>query len=404
VARASVALATLALASACTPAHDDRQPGPTASTTQSPTASIPEPSPTASPSHGVAQTAGDAPLVDALEAWTTLAGPSDEMLTVTPMTATRIGAVVQDGSGQQSLVLLGPGTRVGHEVPAGQIIQHIYPVGDDIVFDTGEDITGHYWISRWNPESDEVDLLYSSTGADPEWSESAIQGTRLYLTSRGHDGTDCVKEMDLTSPTPGDELTEIACVAPGVNIGWLIVTGHTLSFLSGDPTANECPALHRVRLPDGQDEVVAVDGCISRGFIEDSWAVWTEPPPIGPSGSVDFAAELRVQVDGEMQTLGTAVNGSTVICDDSLLWTWYDAEPPIGPSEIRRWKPGGPVEVLYRSPDRSVLEAYSTSTPTCASGAVGFQRFGWHGDSGQEYLMDRDLGWTADVHPSGSTS
>lgn len=344
--------------------------------------------------------AGDIPVTDALEQWHTAAGPSIELQSVSALTPTRMAVVLADMSGQ-TVALLGPGTRQVHPVPAGQIVQNVHLVGDSVVFDTAAPDGNDYWITRWSPSSGEVTLLYSSTGALAEFSETALDGTDLYLTAHDDGSRACIKRMDLTEPDPGQHLAIVTCVDPGFNINWPRVTHKVLSYLSGT-RERDCAILHRVILPSGPDEVPNVDGRISRGIADDRWVVWTEPPPIDPeAGAAWYKADLRVQVGGTRYDLGAANAGSTRVCGRALYWTWNDPEPPMEPEQIRRWAPGGPVEVLYRSPDRSGLDAYATSSVTCWDGGVGFQRFGWWGSAGQEFLTNTALDWTPDLDPAG---
>lgn len=100
--------------------------------------------------------------------------------------------------------------------------------------------------------------------------------------------------------------------------------------------------------------------------------------------------------------LGTAVTGSTALCGGTLFWGWIDFEPPVEPSQIRRWTPGGSIEVVYRSPDGAEFDGYATSGVFCHGDVVFFQRFGRWGSAGQELITNAPLAWVPDLNSAGA--
>jgi hypothetical protein len=349
-------------------------------------------------------TAGEYALVDSPMEWFTSAGPSEELRNVYALTADRMVVTVADASGDR-VVVLGAGSRVEHQVPAGQIVQNAFLVGDDVVFDTAAANVDDYWITRWDPATDSTETLYEATGDEAWFSETAVDGTDLYVDVRGPDDTQCLLRLDLNAADPASEATTVACAEPGMNVGWVKITNGALTFLAGDQTTS-CPTMYRVMLPDGSPEKLAVDGCVTRGIADASWIAWTEPPPTDADGYENyFDASLRVQADGGVHDLGTAVTGSTAVCDGALYWTWDDMEAPLEPSQIRRWTPEGGVEVVYRSPDGAGLNRYATGGVSCRDGVVAFQRFGWWGSAGQELMTSAPLGWVPELNsaaPAGT--
>jgi hypothetical protein len=349
-------------------------------------------------------TAGEYALVDSPMEWFTSAGPSEELRNVYALTADRMVVTVADASGDR-VVVLGAGSREEHRVPAGQILQNAFLVGDDVVFDTAAANVDDYWITRWDPATDSTETLYEATGDEAWFSETAVDGTDLYVDVRGPDDTQCLLRLDLNAADPASEATTVACAEPGMNVGWVKITNGALTFLAGDQTTS-CPTMYRVMLPDGSPEKLAVDGCVTRGIADASWIAWTEPPPTDADGYENyFDASLRVQADGGVHDLGTAVTGSTAVCDGALYWTWDDMEAPLEPSQIRRWTPEGGVEVVYRSPDGAGLNRYATGGVSCRDGVVAFQRFGWWGSAGQELMTSAPLGWVPELNsaaPAGT--
>lgn len=346
-------------------------------------------------------TAGEYELVDAPMEWFMSAGPSEELRNVYALTEDRMVVTVADASGDR-VVVLGAGSRVEHQVPAGQIVQNAFLVGDDVVFDTAAANVDDYWITRWDPATGGTQTLYQATGDEAWFSETAVDGTDLYLDVPGQGDTECIMRLDLDTADPVRGATTVACAEPGMSVGWLKVTNRALTFLAGNQTTN-CPAMYRVILPDGGPEKLAVDGCVTRGIADASWIAWTEAPPTDADGYVNyFDADLRVQADGVVHDLGTAVSGSTAVCDGALYWTWDDIKAPLEPSQIRRWTPDVGVEVVYRSPDGARLNRYATGGVSCRDGVVAFQRFGWWGSAGQEFMTSAPLEWAPELNGAGS--
>ncbi|MDO8105953.1 hypothetical protein Q6348_01935 [Isoptericola sp. b441] len=342
--------------------------------------------------------------MDALADWARAAGPSDELSRVEVVTKEQIVAILNDTGNGEVLAIFGPGTRMTHQVPAGRIIQSAYLIDGKVVFGLGEDGTEDFWVDRWDPTSDTVDVLYESTGEDSAWSETAVDGSTMYLTAPGPNQAYCVRRMDLSVAEPRLDPDPVACVDADSDLGWLQLYEHTLSFQTLASDA-DCATVHRISLPDGRDEVVDIDGCVSRDIVGRDWVVWTEPPVEDPEmgGSTNFFdVPLRVRVGGTTYDLGSAVAGSTVICDGWLYWDREDFDPPISPEEIRRWRPGGPTQVVYVSPEAA--DGYATSIPLCGPGVLGVQRMGGWANAGQEFLTTPTLGWTAGLHPAAGAS
>lgn len=396
--RACVVLVALALTAGCT-GTDGVDPGPSEPARQTSTTS-PSSVPSTNPTREA--TAGEYDLQDAAMDWFTSAGPSEEVRNVYDLTHDRMVVTVADASGDR-VVVLAAGSRAEYQVPTGQIVQNAYLVGDDVVFDTAAADTDDYWITRWEPDTGATQTIYQATGDDAWFSETAVDGTDLYLDVRGDGDTECVARLDLSAPDPVRRASTVACTEPGLRAGWLRVTDGALTFLAGTQST-ACPTMYRVTLPAGRPEKLAVDGCVSRGIADANWIVWSEPPPVDADGYANyFDARLRVQTGDGVHDLGAAVTGSTAVCDGALYWTWDDMEAPLEPSQIRRWTPDGGVEVVYRSPDGSGLDRYATSGVSCRDGVVTFQRFGWWGNAGQELMTSRPLDWTPTLNSAGLT-
>lgn len=405
--RVSAAVAVLMMVVGCTApdregSEPSTEPGPSVRGTVRPS---PSPSPTESAAPdldpGWETSAGEFALVDAPVEWFTSAGPSQELGTVHVVTAETMVVSVSDLSGDRVLSL-GPGSRVELLVPSGQIVQDAYLVGDEVVVTTAAAHTEGFWVTRWDPATGATRTVFEATGDDAWFSETAVAGADLFLTGRGDDDMQCVLRLDLNATDPERTPSAVACAEPGKDVRWLKVTDGSLTFLTGDDET-PCPTMHRVRLPGGSPERLAVDGCVSRGIADANLIVWSQPPPVDDDESENyFAAELWAQVDGEVHDLGTAVTGSTAVCGGTLFWTWIDSEAPVEPSQIRRWTPGGSIEVVYRSPDGAGFDAYATSRAFCHGDVIFFQRFGWWGSAGQELMTNVPLAWVPDLDSAGA--
>ncbi len=249
-----------------------------------------------------------------------------------------------------------------------EIVQNAQTADDGtVVYGLGDDDDGEFWVKQWDPESGEQSVLYESVGVGASWSETALVGDSLYLTRRHDDGSDC---LDVLTPIAvGAGTTTLDCAKEGETLDHLrAAPDGTISYLT-HPQASDCGALHKVAPGGAPPQTVASGDCVSRGNADGTTVVWTGLPPTGDLGTNYFDAPLSATSNGVERELGTAAAGSTLLCEGSVYWLWEDFTPPVSPSEIRRWTPGSDtIEVVYRSPDESDLNRFSTSAPQCGGG------------------------------------
>lgn len=335
-------------------------------------------------------------VVDALATWGTVAGPTAELLAVTGFRPDAFTANLKAGA-DEAVAIFRDGQRLVHPTGPGFIVQDIFLVGDDVIFGVANEDKGEFDVYRWDGTAATPEALIESTGKDWFWSETAVIGTSLYYnTAHGA----CIEAMDLSRPNPREHVTQVACAAPGEELSRLFAQDSVLSYLSSAPTA-DCYVMYRVVSPGSSPERVQGPGCIAQGVADAHIAAWNEAPiPDGNGYSYWDDVPLHGVVEGQEIDLGRGGAGSETICDGTLYWT--KAGDATASAEIRRWRPGGPIEVIYRSPDEDIAsaQAYATSRPTCSGGLVGIQRSGWWAYGGDEFLTTPSLGWTANLRPA----
>lgn len=348
------------------------------------------------PSHagtGAPGAAATAPaVVDALAAWGTVAGPTGELLAVSDFRPDAFTAKLKAGA-DEAVAIFRDGQRLVHPTGPGFIVQDSFLVGDDVVFGVANEEKGEFDVYRWDGAAATPETLIESTGKDWWWSETAVIGTSLYYTTHGA----CIEAMDLSRPNPREHVTQVACAAPGEELSGLFAADSVLSYLSAAPK-DACYVLYRVVSPGSTPERVQGTGCIAQGVADAHLAVWNEAPVPDSNGyRYWFDVPLHGVVDGQEIDLGRGGAGAATICGGTLYWT--KAGDATASAEIRRWRPGGSIEVIYRSPDEDIaaVRAYSTSRPTCSGGMVGVQRSGWWAYGGDEFLTTPSLGWTANL-------
>lgn len=385
-----VALATTLLGSGCDASGPAAPSEPASVTTTAGTG----PSRTGTGSPGAAATPA---VVDALADWGAVAGPTAELLAVTGFRPDAFTATLKAGAGEdEAVAIFRDGQRLVHPAGPGFIVQDIFLVGDDVVFGVANEDKGEFDVYRWDGTAATPEALIESTGTDWWWSETAVIGTTLYY-STAHAA--CIEAMDLSRPNPREHVTQVACAAPGEELSRLFAQDSVLSYLSSAPTA-DCYVMYRVVSPGSSPERVQGPGCIAQGVADAHIAAWNEAPIPDTNGYSNwFDVPLHGVVDGREIDLGRGGAGSEIICDGRLYWT--KEGDAAGAAEVRRWRPGGPIEVIYRSPDEdTTVHAYATSRPTCSGGLVGIQRSGWWAYGGDEFLTTPPLGWTANLKPA----
>lgn len=386
---AAVGAALVLTASACTPTT------PTPSLTTSTTSSAPGPTPTATPT---ATPEALSPTVsDRLAEWTTIAGPSQELSTFAGLSDGSFLAIL--GGDDQTVAVFTDGHRQEVPAPHGYVVQDVLQVGGKVVFGAVDESNEVFRLYRWTPGEPSADVLLESSGSDAYWPETAVWGDDLYVTAVAGD-TMCVTRWDVTSADPATTAQPVACGGPRESLSWVSAQDGALSYLLVGPDGG-CSRLMTVSLPDGQPEPVATDGCVGRAVASTDLAAWDQIPESSSDRPQDwFDVPVLARAGDQFVSLGRATGGSEMICDGALYW--LTAFVSGTPQEIRRWAPGGDIEVVYRSPDEDRLNVFATSKPICGKGMLGLQRIGWWADSGEEFLATGTWTWIADVTPAAS--
>ncbi|WP_163510903.1 hypothetical protein [Fodinicola acaciae] len=198
---------------------------------------------------------------------------------------------------------------------------------------------------------------------DPE--VTAGDGHYAYVTDRN--GRGCVAVGEVSQVT--------AAVAYCSPAGWLP------GFLGTDPTSvtfvenSERPST--TGQPAGCRRLVrlAFTGAVTRfsgspcrqyaGASAGSWSAWSDASDT--DSDVEHSPVVAA-VAGTRQRVDDGMTGSLRTCDG---WLYYNHRETPTSVEIRRWRPGSAVEVVYRSPGE---ELSATTTVSCADGWVSFMR------------------------------
>ncbi|WP_163567297.1 hypothetical protein [Fodinicola feengrottensis] len=200
---------------------------------------------------------------------------------------------------------------------------------------------------------------------DPE--VVAGDGRYAYVTDQG--GRGCVAVADVRQVA-----ASVRYCAP---VGWLpgfLRTGDSsVTFAENSENASQSrqPAGCRrlVRLPSGgaATDVPALAACRQyAGAGVGNWSAWSDASDA--DADVEHAPVLAAVGRASPFRVDVGVVGSLRTCGD---WVYYDHRADPSTVEIRRWRPGHPIEVIYRSPGE---ELSATTSVACADGWVSFMR------------------------------
>ncbi|AEI11110.1 hypothetical protein Celgi_0590 [Cellulomonas gilvus ATCC 13127] len=370
-----VVVVTLALVAACTGPDNPAPPEPTGDETSQP-GPVPTAASSATPAPGGV---GELAVVDVSNdnaGWTAVDVPDGFMSTIAATDDVLVGTIQDSAGSESAFAMLASGDVRTLPGDAGEIPQQ-GSVRDDgsAVFGVGNDDTSDYRVVHWDPVSGKSRVLLESPGI---WSETAVVDDTLYLNRPHDDGLVC---LDQTSVARPGEPTTVECAAEGGRINYVkVADDDTLTYMVY-PDDGECGAVHGIT-PQQSAALRGVD-CISRAVADRNLVAWTGAPETSADGVNYFKSPLRALDEGRIYDLGETSVGGAAICHGAGYWTTDGAG---GPEEVRRWKPGSDIEVIYRSPDKNSLDSYTTSMPFCGGSTVLIQRIGWTGRSKQELL------------------
>jgi hypothetical protein len=157
--------------------------------------------------------------------------------------------------------------------------------------------------------------------------------------------------------------------------GWPQVSEETLIYSQySEAPVPGCRRLVAVPLSGGPAEPLpaTVECAPFSGVRGPGFTVWGESPP--DTELRDVAEMYGLEDGGEVVHLGQGTTNSQIVCAGWAYWV-ADSDLRKGDfTEIRRWRPGSHVEIVYLSPPGYP----STATPSCYDSLMTIQR-SWTG-------------------------
>lgn len=236
--------------------------------------------------------------------------------------------------------------------------------------------------------------MWDAVSQGSEFSELAMVGDTLFFVRTDPGPVRCLVAVDPRVVDPVGDGYDVHCLQEGARFGWLESAGDgTLSFQTW-AQGDDCATLHRLRAGESVPELVEVDGCVSRGVASSRLAAWTEEPVPDEDGSSNwFEVDVRAQVGEEVVDLGTGIAGTATWCQGGVYWNVESTRDE--PAHIRRWFPGGPIEVVRsagREPDTGFDDALQLSL-RCYDDRVTFVEQTSAGELQQTFLTSPSFGW-----------
>jgi len=264
-----------------------------------------------------------------------------------------------------------------HQALSGWVINDAQVAEGRVVLVEFDSKDGDYHLWVYDPGSGERTLL-EEWGGEPYRHQVpliSLDGHRLAWSTTLDDGRSCIRIRGLEEGTQFDAVCspDDATVLDRPYLRWPELT-YRSEATDADPG---CRTIYTLQLPDGQPQPHGVTACEGfQGAADETMLVWTELR----SGT---AYPWKVPIygkgpDGQTVKLGDASAGSVAVCEGRAYWK---TECSNCPDEIRSWVPGGPVEVIYRSPDVKGVSSYITSLPRCHGSLVVIQRAGGRHDA-----------------------
>ena len=323
-------------------------------------------------------------VVESLEEWAVLAGPSTSLIGGVGVGDDVVALVASASAGEAVVRATQTGEDVFEPGP-GWIVQSVFVVEDTIAFLVSSDDSAVSRVMTWDGDQP-PETVYEATGSPYFIGELAAIDQGIAFSRMDERGRVCIQRNDLTL-AKAPEL--IICGDPDTDLAWVSADLDTLSVVVFDGV-DGCGTLMRW---SAESDIVPIRGanCVFHGVAGDATAVWSAPPIPDAEGSFNYF-DVPMYGAGLAQSvyLGQGVAGSAVVCEDVAYW--LSASPEA--DEIRSWAPGTNVTVIYRSPDEGRGKAYSTSKPICGDGFIGLQRASWEAGAPDEVLVNIDPEWT----------
>ena len=190
----------------------------------------------------------------------------------------------------------------------------------------------------------------------------SVDGHTIAWTTSLDDGRSCVRLLDVAA----DTTTDVVCTSDSTEfVGWPHLRERTLTYQLGRGGADPCPALHQLDV-DSDEVPEPLPNRDCRGFQGASSAATSAWFEFDPASGDPFRSPVKGVLDGEIVQLGAGGAGSLTVCGGYFYWRSETRDH----SEIRRWRPGTDVEVVYRSPE----DWFPTTLPTCSGEWVAIDR------------------------------
>ena len=394
----SAALTLILVIGACSPrpaapGESITPSSPVPTPTSPPTAAVPMLSPTPRPTATTTVKTPIAPrpttipeleIVDNLWEWTVIAGPSDEIQAGFDYDGEVLiwrRWTTPAGQSQTQVVQIGDEVHDLHQGPPGWEVTGHRVDGGLVVIVEYEELHGDYHLWVYDLGSGKRTLL-EEWGGEPYRHQVpliSLDGHRLAWSTTPDDGRSCIRIRNLEE---GTQFDAVCSPDDSIVLVWPCLRWPVLTYRSEElDTDSSCRTIYTLHLPDGQPQPHQVTECDGfRGAADETVLVWTEMPE-----GCEYPSAVPIYgegLDGRIVRLGVASAGSVAVCEGRAYWKW-EAELSAGihPGEIRSWVPGGPVEVIYRSPDVQGESSYATTLPRCNGSWVAIERTGGRHDA-----------------------
>ena len=354
------------------------QPGPINSSTVVVTSLSTSPPQTTTQATGVATTTAptsdpnaivEVPLEDALREWRSVV-ISRELV---------IGEVVFDG---ETLIFSTEGIRYFAAQDGAQ--REIYQESGDWIVRQSMLVDGRLLlvessehgaesrVMSIDPTTGASEELVSLSGGPPPWSILSLTQRGEVVASQQEDGGgSCIERLG-----PG-EPERLVCAADSSELVFFsdLDAGTLVYDVIVNAPSSQCRTLLTQAAGGGDPTSHGVRTCgLFMSAYDDGVLVWTEQPSGSDYGRVPVYGE---DAAGTVYALDRGAANSLVMCNGAGLWRWDGRDG----SEIRRWAPGGSVEVIYRP-----IGAF-VSHPACFGDVVILQIKGDWANAPVEILM-----------------
>lgn len=201
--------------------------------------------------------------------------------------------------------------------------------------------------------------------------EPTIANGRSFVYTTRHQGRYCLVLLDIASLHPADG----PCAPPGHAIGFPSLGGGHLGAVVG--TLPDVTPYCRYGITASPDDLTVAHRvpqrrpCDGYGTVAMPWGtVWHEVP--AGSATIGYSRVWATTDDDALVRLGQGDTRTAVACGS---WVYWVDEPNGHQTVVRRWRPGQPIQRVYRSPSPGWSV---TSALSCDGGWLRLFRY-WTG-------------------------